>query len=58
MALAKNKSTAPIHLRLAATMASAIKAWSAKQENGLKDFVKVRYGNHGPFFYDLLAEKH
>jgi len=42
MALAKNKSTAPIHLRFVAIMASAIKAWSAKQENGLKDFVKAQ----------------
>ena len=49
--LAKNKSTSTIHLRFAAIMASALKAWSAKQENGLKDFVKVvpylRYGS-GP----------
>jgi hypothetical protein len=28
--------------RRIATMASALKAWSVKEENGLKDFIKVR----------------
>jgi hypothetical protein len=41
MALAKTRPTAPIPLRLIAIMASALKAWSVKQENGLKDFIKV-----------------
>lgn len=44
MAVAKNKNRATAHnpFRLIVIMASALKAWSAKQDNGLKDFIKVR----------------
>ena len=42
MAVAKNRSTAHNPFRRIVIMASALKAWSAKQDNGLKDFIKVR----------------